>query len=81
MQQMRRIVELAKEEGIRDRVSIMVGGAPISQSFCDEIHADVYTADAASAARAAVKILTKNCGGNGPQAEMKNLKTHRRGRP
>lgn len=67
MQQMRRIVELAKEEGIRDRVSIMVGGAPISQSFCDEIHADVYTADAASAARAAVKILTKNCGGNGPQ--------------
>ena len=67
MQQMRRIVELAKEEGIRDRVSIMVGGAPISQSFCDEIHADVYTADAASAARAAVKILTKNCGGNVPQ--------------
>lgn len=58
MQQMRRVVELARESGIRDRVCIMVGGAPISQSFCDEIHADLYTSDAASAARAAVDRLT-----------------------
>ena len=58
MQQMRRVVELARESGIRDRVCIMVGGAPISQSFCDEIHADLYTPDAASAARAAVDRLT-----------------------
>ena len=35
----------------------MVGGAPISQSFCDEIGADVYTEDAASAARVAVSLL------------------------
>ena len=58
MQQMRRVVELARESGIRDRVCIMVGGAPISQSFCDEIHADLYTSDAASAARAAIDRLT-----------------------
>ena len=58
MQQMRRVVELARESGIRDRVCIMVGGAPISQSFCEEIHADLYTPDAASAARAAVDRLT-----------------------
>ena len=58
MQQMRQVVELARESGIRDRVCIMVGGAPISQSFCDEIHADLYTPDAASAARAAVDRLT-----------------------
>ncbi len=58
MQQMRRVVELARESGIRDRVCIMVGGAPISQSFCDKIHADLYTPDAASAARAAVDRLT-----------------------
>lgn len=58
MQQMRQVVELARESGIRDRVYIMVGGAPISQSFCDEIHADLYTPDAASAARAAVDCLT-----------------------
>ena len=59
MQEMRRIVGLAEKAGIRGSVAIMVGGAPISQSFCDEIGADVYTADAASAARAAVKLLTK----------------------
>ncbi len=59
MQEMRQVVELAKKAGIRSSVAIMVGGAPISQSFCDEIGADVYTADAASAARAAVRLLTK----------------------
>ena len=58
MQQMRQVVDLAREAGIRDKVCIMVGGAPISQSFCDEIHADLYTPDAASAARAAVQRLT-----------------------
>ena len=59
MQEMRQIVELSERAGIRDKVTVMVGGAPISQSFCDEIGADIYTADAASAARAAVKLLTK----------------------
>ncbi len=59
MQQMRRVVDLSREAGIRDKVCIMVGGAPISQSFCDEIHADLYTPDAASAARAAVQLLRK----------------------
>ena len=58
MQQMRQVVDLARAAGIRDKVCIMVGGAPISQSFCDEIHADLYTPDAASAARAAVDRLT-----------------------
>ena len=53
MQEMRDVVRLAEEKGIRDRVKIFVGGAPISQSFCDEIGADVYTEDAAAAARAA----------------------------
>ncbi len=57
MQNMRGVVELTKERGIRDKVKIMVGGAPISQSFCDEIGADVYTEDAASAARVAVSLL------------------------
>ena len=57
MQEMRDVVRLAKEKGIRDRVKIFVGGAPISQSFCDEIGADVYTEDAAAAARAAAAAL------------------------
>ena len=37
----------------RSEFKIMVGGAPITQAFCDEIGADVYTADAASAGQAA----------------------------
>jgi methanogenic corrinoid protein MtbC1/uroporphyrinogen-III decarboxylase len=57
MNEMRRVVELAKETGIRDQVKIMVGGAPISQDYCDEIGADLYTVDAASAAKAAVNAL------------------------
>lgn len=59
MQEMRRVVELAKARGIRDKVKIMVGGAPITQGFCDEIGADVYTADAAAAARAAVALMER----------------------
>ena len=35
----------------RSKVKVMVGGAPITQAFCDEIGADCYTADAASAAK------------------------------
>lgn len=57
MAEMRRVVKLAEEQGIRDKVKIMVGGAPISQSFCDEIGADAYTVDAGQAARVAVSLL------------------------
>ena len=60
MQEMRDVVRLAEEKGIRQRVKIFVGGAPISQSFCDEIGADVYTEDAAAAARAAAKLLRES---------------------
>ena len=60
MQEMRDVVRLAEEKGIRQKVKIFVGGAPISQSFCDEIGADVYTEDAAAAARAAAKLLRES---------------------
>ena len=60
MEEMRQVVELAKQAGIREKVTIMIGGAPISQSFCDEIGADIYAPDAATAARDAVKILEKS---------------------
>ncbi len=59
MSEMRRVVQLAVERGIRSKVKIMVGGAPISQGYCDEIGADLYTEDAASAAKAAVAILSR----------------------
>ncbi len=50
---MAEVVEKAKEAGIRDKVKIMVGGAPVDEEFCKKIGADVYTPDAASAADAA----------------------------
>ena len=54
MPNMKAVIDLAKEKGIRDDVKIMVGGAPVTQAFADEIGADAYTVDAASAADAAV---------------------------
>ena len=43
--------------GIRDKVTIMVGGAPVNQAFADSINADIYTEDAASAADAAAAVF------------------------
>ncbi|MBO5497367.1 MAG: corrinoid protein [Oscillospiraceae bacterium] len=57
MNEMRSVVKLAEEAGIRGRVKIMVGGAPITQGFCEEIGADAYTDDAAEAARVAIRLL------------------------
>ena len=53
------VVRLADEAGIRDRVKIMVGGAPVDQRFCDKIGADAYTRDAATAADVAAALLGK----------------------
>ena len=54
MCEMENVVKKANEAGIHDKVKIMIGGAPVTQSFCDQIGADCYTPDAASAADAAV---------------------------
>jgi len=50
------VVKAAEAAGVRDRVKIMIGGAPISEDFRREIGADCYTPDAASAADAAVRL-------------------------
>ena len=57
MDEMRRVVTLAGERGIRGEVKVMIGGAPITQQYCDEIGADCYTPDAAQAARAALAMV------------------------
>jgi len=49
---------------LRDKVKIMVGGAPVTEAFAREIGADAYSPDAASAAETAVKILTGQVEGN-----------------
>ena len=56
MDVMAEVVKAADSAGIRPGVKIMVGGAPITQDFCEKIGADVYTSDAASAADAAVAL-------------------------
>jgi 5-methyltetrahydrofolate--homocysteine methyltransferase len=46
----RLVMQALEEAGLRKSVKVMVGGAPVTQEFCDEIGADGYTPDAASAA-------------------------------
>ena len=43
--------------GLRDTVKIMIGGAPVTQAFADEVGADGYSEDAASAAELAQKLI------------------------
>lgn len=52
------VVEAARAAGIRDKVKIMVGGAPVTERFCADIGADAYTPDAASAAAVAAEFLS-----------------------
>lgn len=59
MCEMQNVVNKAKEAGIRDNVKIMIGGAPVNQSFCDSIGADYYTPDAATCADVALGICTQ----------------------
>jgi 5-methyltetrahydrofolate--homocysteine methyltransferase len=53
------VIEALKAEGIRENVRVMIGGAPITQEFADEIGADCYTLDAASAAQEAVRLINE----------------------
>ncbi|MFA6729717.1 MAG: corrinoid protein [Eubacteriales bacterium] len=57
MYEMKNVVEEAKKAGLRDKVKIMVGGAPINSDFCKEVGADYYSPDAQSAAEKAAEIL------------------------
>jgi len=51
------VVKAAEAAGVRDKVKIMIGGAPVTEDFCKHIGADVYTTDAATAAEVAVSLL------------------------
>lgn len=57
MTQMQKVVEAAKAGGIREKITIMIGGAPVTEAYCNEIGADIYTADAASAAERAAAAV------------------------
>lgn len=56
MDGMSAVIEMLKEEGIRDRFKVMIGGGPISQGFADRIGADGYADNAAGAVRVARQV-------------------------
>jgi 5-methyltetrahydrofolate--homocysteine methyltransferase len=58
MPQMEETIQALKEAGIRDQVKIMAGGAPVTQSFVNEIGGDAYGANAASAVEKAKELLS-----------------------
>ncbi len=58
MPEFKNVVDAAVNAGIRDKVTIMVGGAPVTDEYCKSVGADIYTPDAASAADAAAAVLT-----------------------
>ncbi len=57
MVSMKDTIEKIKEAGVRDKVKIIIGGAPVTQEYADEIGADGYAPDAASGVDKVKKLL------------------------
>lgn len=57
MVNMQGCIDMLNEKGLRDKYIVMVGGAPVNESFANEIGADYYTPDAATAAEVAKKVV------------------------
>lgn len=59
MDGMAEVINILKEEGLKDKIKVMVGGGPISQGFATKIGADGYTTDASKAAKFAKELVSK----------------------
>ena len=59
MPSMQAVIDELSSRGLRDKYIVMVGGAPVNQSFADQIGADYYTPDAATAAEVAREAVSK----------------------
>ena len=57
MPMMKQTVDAIVESGLRDQVKILVGGAPVTQSFADQIGADGFAADAGAASKLAKSLV------------------------
>ncbi len=64
MSSMKETINALKESGLRDKVKVMIGGAPVTQDYADSIGADCYARDAASAVDKAKALLSENKAGN-----------------
>ena len=56
MLHMPEVIDALKQAGLRDQVKVMIGGAPVTQEYADEIGADGYAPDAASATKLAKSL-------------------------
>ena len=54
---MAEVVKAVEAAGLKDKVKVMIGGAPVTEEFCKSVGADYYASDAASAATVAAEIL------------------------
>jgi 5-methyltetrahydrofolate--homocysteine methyltransferase len=59
MPAMKETIEALKQAGMRDKVAVVIGGAPVTQDYADEIGADAYAPDAASAVDKANELVAK----------------------
>jgi 5-methyltetrahydrofolate--homocysteine methyltransferase len=59
MRAMEHTIKALEEAGVRDQVKVMIGGAPVTQSFADQIGADGYASNAAAAVEMAKKFVGK----------------------
>ncbi len=57
MTHMPEVIDALKEDGVRDNLQVMIGGAPVSQDYADEIGADGYASDASSAVKLAEQLI------------------------
>jgi 5-methyltetrahydrofolate--homocysteine methyltransferase len=57
MPYMKVVIDALKEQGLRDKYMVMVGGAPLNQEFGDAVGADAYCRDAADAATTAIRLV------------------------
>lgn len=57
MPKMQDCIDNLKERGLRDKYIVMIGGAPVNDSFCQQVGADYYTLDAATCAEVAKKVV------------------------
>ncbi len=57
MPYMKVVIDRLREEGLRDKVRVLVGGAPLSEAFAEEIGADAYCRDASVAVDVAKKFM------------------------
>ncbi len=59
MENMKKVIDMLKERGLRDKFIVMIGGGPVSESFAQKIGADAYSENATEAVKVAKSFIGK----------------------